>query len=122
MTSATEKLRELLDERGVEWMDDSYAQLWCTVWNGHDGKKWRMNENRSGMLTALKAWQVTPEQAIEATLGRGTCRIEYRDGDYVCTGCGFTVGTSDPGSELFVDGNGVEVWNCCPNCGRKVKQ
>ena len=67
--TATEELRKLLDEHGVEWMDDSYAQLWCTVWHGSDGKQWRMTENRSGMLTELKAWQTTPEQAIAATLG-----------------------------------------------------
>lgn len=67
--TATEELRRMFDERGVEWMDDSYAQLWCTVWNGHDGKQWRMTENQSGMLTELKAWQVTPEKVIAATLG-----------------------------------------------------
>lgn len=75
--TATDELRALLDERGVEWMDDSYAQLWCTVWHGQDGKQWRMTENRSGMLTELKAWQTTPAQAIAATLGRGTCKKVY---------------------------------------------
>lgn len=83
--SATEELRRLLDERGVEWMDDSYAQLWCTVWHGQDGKQWRMTENQSGMLTELKAWNATPAQAIEATLGSGTVekaaeRIEVLSG------------------------------------------
>lgn len=67
--TATDELRRLLDERGVEWMDDSYAQLWCTVWHGQDGKQWRMTENQSGMLTELKAWKATPAQAIAATLG-----------------------------------------------------
>lgn len=118
MTSATERLRALLDERGVEWMDDSYAQLWSTVWHGRDGKQWRLTENRSGMLTELKAWQATPEQAIDATLGPGTCHAVFevdamsedeRVGEYVCSECG----------ETFNDGHG-EFPHYCPGCGRVV--
>lgn len=111
--SATEVLRRMLDERGVEWMDDSYAQLWCTVWDGQDGKQWRMTENRSGMLTELKAWQATPEQAIEATLGWGNAgryvglrQGEYwertENSDYYCGGCGWKVTDHD---------------SYCPECG-----
>ena len=120
MRSSTGVLRELLDERGVEWMDDSYAQLWCTVWHGQDGKQWRMTENQSGMLTELKAWKATPAQAIAATLGRGECRIEKRHGDWYCTGCGDMVGTDDTESELYIDGNAIELWHFCPNCGRRI--
>lgn len=87
--TATEHLRALLTERGVEWMDDSYAQLWCTVWDGQDGKQWRMTENQSGMLTELKAWKVTPEQAIAATLGSSNCSNNCTNGERVvrCRDC-----------------------------------
>lgn len=123
--SATEELRAMLDERGVEWMDDSYAQLWCTVWHGQDGKQWRMTENQSGMLTELKAWNATPAQAIEATLGRGKCEADETDlipfsradsgdfdVDYIhvmeCSACG--------GTYEHVNGS----YEFCPRCGRKL--
>jgi hypothetical protein len=116
--TATDELRRLLDERGVEWMDDSYAQLWCTVWNGHDGKQWRMTENRSGMLTELKAWHVTPEQAIAATLGRVECENIAPDYlDFLCSVCGFVHYHSDENDTG--DGND---WAYCPRCGKAVKR
>ena len=110
--TATEELRRLLDERGVEWMDDSYAQLWCTVWHGHDGKQWRMTENMSGMLTELKAWQATPEQAVEATLGRGECEVEYVSEwmGWHCKAC-----------DVLWQGLRDQRPHFCPNCGRKVR-
>ena len=49
-----------------------------------------------------------------------TCHIEERHGDWYCTGCGEMVGTDDPTSELFVDGNAIDGWKHCPNCGAKV--
>lgn len=121
MSSATDELRRLLDERGAEWMDDSYAQLWCTVWHGQDGKQWRMTENQSGMLTELKAWQVTPEQAIAATLGNTrterTCHnASYRldESRFHCSVCGFGCWVRD------VSDGRDKLPNYCPNCGAKV--
>lgn len=52
--------------------------------------------------------------------GRGTCRMEERRGDWYCTDCGEMVGTCNPESELYIDGNAVELWGFCPRCGRKV--
>lgn len=129
--TATEELRRMLDERGVEWMDDSDGQLWRTVWHGSDGKQWRMNEkwhmseNRSGMLTELRAWQPTPEQAIEATLGRGTCHIvkTWSDSDFVdgwrysCSVCECFIPVDERDPET---GDVISAANYCPNCGRKV--
>ena len=124
--SATEVLRRLLDERGVEWMDDSYAQLWCTVWDGQDGKQWRMTENQSGMLTELKAWKVSPAQAIAATLGPTATTVDETEtwecvcdqiGRYgkrvtvhvmECSECGHTY--------EHVNGD----YEFCPHCGRRV--
>ena len=61
-------------------------------------------------------------ERFEATLGRGTCRIEAHFGEWYCTGCGEMVGTCDPTSELCIDGNAIELWSYCPNCGRRVEQ
>lgn len=49
-----------------------------------------------------------------------TCRLEERHGDWYCTNCDEMVGTFDPDSELFIDGNAIEEWQYCPKCGAKV--
>ena len=117
--TAIEKVCALLDERGVKWTDHGYENhIW---WKGFDGVRWHA-ENRP----CVDGWRVkveavlTPEQAIVATLGRGECRIENRHGDWYCTGCGDMVGTYDTESELHIDGNAIELWHFCPNCGKKV--
>ena len=58
----TERLRELLDERGVEW-DGTEA---VTFWN--DCSSCAFDGNNGEKLTVH--FRCTPEQAVEATLGR----------------------------------------------------
>lgn len=64
--SATERLRELLDERGVEWCDSSDENVLHTTWN--DMNCW-FNEFPDGWTAWGMAKRGTPEQAIAATLG-----------------------------------------------------
>ena len=114
MTSATERVRELLDERGVEWTEptDEYWELlggmptrnYVTI----IGEKC-VEEALDGTLVV---YRLTPEQAIAAALGRGTCKYVGEDADNIagivfrCSKCG-----------------NVE-WprprNYCPECGRRV--
>ena len=122
MTSATDELRRLLDERVVEWRRtphySSESQDNETVFAG-DGIEWYANDHLNGRL-GLRAlrYEVTPEQAIDATLGRGTCHAVFevdamsedeRIGEFVCSECG----------ETFGDGRDQRP-NYCPACGRKV--
>lgn len=71
--TATERLRALLDERGVEWRKtphySSESQDNETVFEGN-GIEWYANDHLNGRL-GLRAvrYEVTPEQAIAATLG-----------------------------------------------------
>jgi Tfp pilus assembly protein PilV len=66
------------------------------------------------------AVKLTPEQAIAATLGRGTCHDVYPNATYcfTCSECGHV--------RRFIQGwNNVtdssqDEFNFCPNCGRKV--
>lgn len=114
MTSATERLRALLDERGVEWSNvytgtgDTLDNL--TEWNVQDAG-WVEAWEYGGYLSYT--WHMgekfTPEQAIEATLGRGTCHRKWRkDGYAFCSECGYNI---------------TGPWaHWCPNCGRKVEQ
>ena len=66
--TATDELRRLLDERGVEWDKGAYPNEARTYWRDTVAKPW--DEQRLFVMALL-----TPEQAIEATLGR-TCECD----------------------------------------------
>jgi ssDNA-binding Zn-finger/Zn-ribbon topoisomerase 1 len=62
-------------------------------------------------------------QAIADELNRRvgrTCHIEERKGDWYCSACGGIVGTCDCTSELYIDGNALDLWEFCPRCGARV--
>lgn len=119
--TATDELRRLLDERGVEWEAfDVFEQT--TQWSTHNGAFVYWARERDGKLlvettapTKCSA-SCTPEQAIAATLGHGTCHNEAPSYlDFLCSECGFVHYHSDANDTG--DGNG---WHFCPNCGRRV--
>ena len=68
MESATESLRRLLDERGVEWWHGISEK--STVFDGEYDVRYEV-DGTLGLLFIRSALHVTPEQAIAATLGRG---------------------------------------------------
>ena len=117
--TATDELRRLLDERGVEYEGNKDV----TRFFGYDGFEVVMQEDIDGKLDCLTPLYLTPEQAIEATLGRGTCRDlaetpEYRDKtEFKCSECGYEYSA--------VGGFGCDCgdepdFRYCPSCGRKV--
>ena len=133
--TATDELRRLLDERGVEWSNvrnDGSESNFFTEWqfDGIDGRatatEWSAGNNLS---MAIYRWSLTPEQAIAATLGScncsnsertGTCRAvsmrerdkrPYLHDELVCSECGCQL------AHEF-----GHVWqHYCPNCGRRVE-
>lgn len=110
--TATDELRRLLDERGVEWdgTDSPYGLPQVAVTTTFVAARYR--EWPSG-TTAFNASNLTPAQAIAATLGRGTCRITDNGPwgyPYVCSACG---------ASYDADVNNGE-FNFCPNCGARV--
>lgn len=115
--SATDRLRALLTERGVEWRRtphySSESQDNETVFAG-DGIEWYANDHLNGRL-GLRAlrYEVTPAQAIDATLGRGTCHETVIDHYWRgCGSCGYIW--------EFMYGIGkCERPHYCPNCGRR---
>lgn len=124
--TATERLRALLDERGVEYEtyhDVALTEVDAVFWQDHNGQPCSAIGNADDIPERMLSVQcvISPEQAVDATLGRGTCKIDYHFNEWYCTGCGETVGTSDPSSELCIDGNAIELWSFCPSCGRKVE-
>jgi hypothetical protein len=63
----------MLDERGVE----HYDRFDVTEWVGSDGEICHTSaiySNRATVLVLRKC--TTPEQAIAATLGAGTCKVD----------------------------------------------
>lgn len=70
--TATERLRQLLDERGVEWMGTSYTK----PTQGHPTNTSLDEEYHNAVFieyvdgSVLRLFDLTPEQAVEATLGR----------------------------------------------------
>lgn len=62
--SATDELRKMLDERGVEWGTGFGGD---TLWTGRHGIEWRWDK-QEGTL-AMYSHTITPEQAIATTLG-----------------------------------------------------
>lgn len=120
--SATDELRKMLDERGVEHKDVWPMTLWGRHTYGSVDYYHYVVHEIEGQL-CMQMHDVTPEQAIEATLGRGECEDIGTD-RFVCSKCGCTLDIEDAAScepTMWVDG----VAACprfCPNCGRKVKQ
>ena len=80
MTEADDKLRIMLDVRGVKWdsvFDDD------TSWKGRYGIKWRWSKDEDSATSYLFA-RVTPEQAIAATLGGNKMKhvfVDYQDNE-----------------------------------------
>lgn len=80
MTSATERLRALLTERGVEYELTAWSCGAAVWWRDSNGAMWRAHDNEIDELLSLYVLNsLTPEQAIDATLGRGTCEVEGFD-------------------------------------------
>lgn len=116
--TATERLRELLDERGIEWGIADYSRRrLMTVWHAN-GQKWQFFEDRKTGWTHLSCRMdyLTPEQAIAATLGAGTCHNVHEPPKdttfwpaphFKCSVCGRTHVSTD---YVFY----------CPGCGREV--
>ena len=119
-SNATELLRKLLDERGMEWK----AGFKNVTWIGD----WCFVEYDNGKLAATCEPTLTPEQAVAATLGAGECEIEncidealqeHNAQQQHCLACNdwFVLYAVDE------DGWTYDVKpNFCPNCGKAVKR
>lgn len=124
--TATDELRRLLDERGVEYYDGTETTLWGYEPTSESTGAYRIAADEiSGGRMQVRMFNVTPEQAIEATLGSCNCTNSERTGtchnaapsylDFLCSECGFVHYHSDENDS----GDGNE-WHYCPNCGARV--
>ena len=140
--SSTTILRRMLDERGVEWKawDGTHP---ITVWHDEtylyefieyrlvNGAKQVSNcpsDNDGHCELTIKVFNCTPEQAIAATLGTGTCHNVNYGHTFVCSECGANIDATSSIGYSYVDEFGKRWYgvsndyglNYCPNCGAKV--
>ena len=132
--TATDELRRMLDERGVEWCPSAWDRSTETYWKTADGNGCLATQGETKLRLSFADY-LTPEQAIEATLGRGTCSNlagQDEDGEwgFRCSECGAMpkYGSGEvhvPSSGELPDGtvwlgDSWLPWAWCPCCGRKV--
>ena len=124
--TATDELRKLLDERGITHKTDTFVidadhgKVKETAWViGNSHHVYQEYRDR----TVLTSTSIAPEQAIAATLGNGTCKMEQipecRYDDIECSECGVALWAFS----MDKAGEGVIATpNYCPYCGRAVEQ
>lgn len=108
----TETLRAMLDERGVEWDTFSVSNTEYTHWTNSDGH-WCAASIGGPLSLHVNILNATPEQAIAATLGPGTCHVKAakKIGDLF----GFSLSCWHSMVNPFDDHP-----DYCPWCGAKV--
>ena len=120
--TATDTIRAMLDEQGVEWeacrVPTLRSELAATFWYDRDGNPCSTVEGADdipdGKLSVNASF--TPEQAIEATLGRGECELKRANwDDGTCTwGCICSACDAHLEHETGIG------YSFCPHCGAKV--
>ena len=123
--TATDELRRMLDERGIRHFDYAKSGWSQTQWEAPDGNRhftYNTYDNEAKTAKLVIAWFPTPAQAIEATLGRGTCKPIISDNLTESEGTGDAwANCSECGHLLFVlTDPSSEKPNYCPNCGARV--
>jgi len=121
--TATDELRRLLDERGAEHFDGCESTLWGYEQTSESTGAYRYSADEiSGGFVNVWLYHLTPEQAVEATLGRGTCHAIVSDNLTESEGTGDAwADCSECGHLLFVlTDPSSKPPHYCPNCGRRV--
>ena len=122
MTS-TEELCAMLDERGIEYEVNDQGWVFFSV----NGFGWMFVPSDTHGQLMHQQLLITPEQAIAATVGSGTCKnVCASVSEFTCSECGFNCDLTSWIS-LFDGDSGRHrhhhhgTPNYCPNCGRKVR-
>lgn len=123
--TATEILKAMLDERGVDHEDYEGAVVRTTSWTANDGQSVtfmeRLDNGKTMFVFDTSAF--TPEEAVAATLGAGTCHDlaetpAYRDkAEFKCSKCGYEYSAV---GGFGCDSGDEPNFNFCPNCCAKV--
>lgn len=129
--TATDRLRALLDERGVEWdntLSDGAKSAYFTEWMFNSDEETAVaREWSEGELdVTVCLYNLTPEEAVDVTLGRGECHNHSPNSPgkmprLRCSECGCITTLDVPNGGAGYVGETVMAWPMfCSNCGRKV--
>ena len=98
-----ERLKALLDERGEPYVEQDFGITWRYTSDPHTA-----TESMDGTLIVTG---LTANQAIEATIGRESCKLVKHDDDWMkCDHCGLATPAAHGG-----------WWFYCPGCGRRYE-
>lgn len=100
--TASEEVRKLLDELGVE---HDASEDDTTIFYDVDGNRYTYNVNPESGWAQLYGYNLTPAQAIAATVGE-----EHEM--HICKRCGVAY-------ELNIIDKGFGKSRFCPNCGHR---
>jgi len=124
VSSETDTIRAMLDERGAEYMlDQRYRELF---WDFGESGRARASAIGTKGFVQMIVTGLTPEQVIDATLGPMTCQADETDTwECVCDGIGHygermtihVMECSECGRTYEHVNGGYE---CCPHCGRRI--
>lgn len=109
--SATSELIALLDERGAEYtVDHGYRDVF---WDFGESCTARASAIGTRGLVQMIVTGITPEHAVEVTLGRGECEVEYVSEwmGWHCKSC-----------DALWQGLKDQPPRFCKECGRRVKR
>ena len=104
----SETLRAMLKERGIKYKTRDALGACETSWCGYTA--YQLTPESKLIM------HPTPEQAIAATVGVGTCKLVDNDSgpDMHCTACG---GGVDDEYRYFMD---IWGYSRCPHCGARI--
>lgn len=122
--TATDELRKMLGDRGVEYTtgDGEHVKETCWPYMGELIAAFAEYDNGTTRF-ACDTWCFTPAQAIAATLGADEYAIEHNvDGSYKCPKCGCVVDYDIRGDDerIITMDDYVIPFNFCPKCGAEV--
>ena len=121
--SATDDIRVLLGEHGVNCEIHDTKKRKDTLWDFRESSHAMFSEYRDGTTVFVMSGSLwTPEQAVEATLGRSECRFRTverfidarrsRADMCECDRCGYRCARGFIQDERF---------KYCPNCGARIE-
>lgn len=111
--NATERLRSLLDDHGIEWRNDEDF-LWHTEWVTDDAVFTSLAMDGNELAIQIIC-TMTPEEVVDQTLSGGKCNRIF-DEDYIVGIHGYCecLRCSECGKPLF------GVFKYCPWCGKEI--
>lgn len=113
--TATDDLRAMLNEHGIEWWGDSDFDTDCTEWVSNNGPVFTALSMEDHRLAIQIICMMTPEEVVDQTLSGGKCNRIF-DEDYIVGINGYceSYRCSECGQPLF------KSFNYCPWCGKEI--